>query len=82
MHYLSLLKCVNLQMQADMEQFQVAGLQKKNEHGGKLRDIKKQQGQTESQAEASENQAGVIGRILDDVKTGLEWIYFTRLCSF
>lgn len=70
---------MNLQMQAEMAQFRVTGLQKENEHGGKLRDIKKQQDKTESQAEDFENQAGIIGRILDEVKTGLEWIYFTRL---
>lgn len=70
---------MNLQMQAEMAQFRVTGLQKENERGGKLRDIKKQQDKTESRVEDFENQAGIIGSILEEVKTGLEWVYFTRL---
>lgn len=77
--YLTVLKCVNLQMQAEIEQFRVAGLQQEKDHHSCLRDIDKQQKQTESQAEDYENQASIISKILDEIKTGLEMIYFTGL---
>lgn len=72
-----MLKCVNLQMQAEIEQFRVAGLQQEKDHRSCLRDIDRQQKQTESQAEDYENQASIISKILDEIKTGLETIYFT-----
>lgn len=70
------MKRVNLQTQAEIEQFRVAGLQQEKDHHTWLRDIDKQQNKTESQAEDYENQASIISKILDDIKTGLETIYF------
>lgn len=74
--YLSML---NLQIQVEIEQFGVAGLQQEQDHRSLLRDIDEQQKETETQAEDYDNQAGIISKILDEIKTGLGTIYFTGL---
>lgn len=76
---MSMPKCVNLQTQAEIEQFRVASLQQEQDHRSLLRDIDEQQKETESQAEDYENQAGIMSKILDEVKTGLATIFFTGL---
>lgn len=74
-----MLKCVNLQIQAETEQFRVAGLQQEQDHRSLLRDIEEQQNETLSQAEDFDNQASIISKILDEVKTGLATINFNFL---
>lgn len=76
---MSVLKCVYLQIQAEIEQFRVAGLQQEQNHRSLLRDIDEQQKAAESQAEDYENQASIISKILDEIRTGLAAIYFTGL---
>ncbi len=70
---------MNLQIQAEIEQFRVEGLQKEQDHRSLLRDIDERQKETESQTEDYDNQASVISKILDEIKTGLGTIYFTGL---
>lgn len=76
---MSVLKCVHLQIQAETEQFRVAGLQQEQDHRSQLRDIDDQQKETESEAEDYENQASIISKILDEIKTGLATIHFMGL---
>lgn len=54
-----------------MEQFHAEGLQQERNHRSLLRDIDQQQKEIESQAEDYENQASIISKILDQIKTGL-----------
>lgn len=68
---------MNLQIQAEIEQFRVAGLQQEQDHHSLLTEIDKRQKESESQAEDYEKQASNISKILDEVKTGLGTIYFT-----
>lgn len=70
--------CVCLQIQAESEQCQEAGLKQEQDHRSLLRDIVEQQKETESQAEDYEQQASIISEILDKIKTGLGTICFTR----
>lgn len=77
-----MLKCVNLQIQAEIEQFRVASLQQEQDHRSLLRDIDEQQKEIESQAEDYDNQASIISNILDKIKTGLSTIYFLWVCNF
>lgn len=74
-----MLKCVNLQIQGEMEQFQVKILQQEQDHGTMLGDIDEQQHETEAQIEDYENQANIINNILDEIKTGLAAIYLMSL---
>ncbi|XP_044030136.1 coiled-coil domain-containing protein 114 isoform X2 [Siniperca chuatsi] len=69
------------QIQSETEQFRVAGLQQEQDHHSLLRDIDERQKKTESQAEDYENQASIISKILDEVKTGLAATYFTGVNS-
>lgn len=77
--YLFMLKCVKLQIQAEIEQFRVAGLQQEQDHHSLLRDIDEQIKETKSKAEDYENQASIISKTLDHVKTGLAMFYFTSV---
>lgn len=63
--------CVCLQIQAESEQCQEAGLKQEQDHRSLLRDIVEQQKETESQAEDYEQQASIVSEILDKIKTGL-----------
>lgn len=70
---------MTLQIQEEMEQFRVKGLQQEQEHLSLLRDIERQQKETESQAEDYENQANAMSTVLDKIKTGSAVICFTDL---
>ncbi|XP_037620629.1 coiled-coil domain-containing protein 114 isoform X1 [Sebastes umbrosus] len=67
--------------QAEIEQFRVASLQQEQDHRSLLRDIVEQQKETESQAEDYENQAGIMSKILDEVKTGVNSIFSKVECD-
>lgn len=68
-----------MQIQEEMEQLRIEILQQEQDHGSLLRDIDEQQKETESQAEDYENQANIINKILDEIKTGLVAFYFMGL---
>nr|XP_046239303.1 coiled-coil domain-containing protein 114 isoform X2 [Scatophagus argus] len=69
------------QIQAEIEQFRVSGLQRENDHCSLLRDIDEQQKKTESQAEDYENQASIISKVLDEIKTGVNSIFSKLECD-
>ncbi|KAK5872650.1 hypothetical protein PBY51_013332 [Eleginops maclovinus] len=69
------------QTQAEIEQFGVASLQQEQDHRSLLRDIDEQQKETESQAEDYENQASIMGKILDQIKTGVNGIFSEMECD-
>ncbi|XP_068567821.1 coiled-coil domain-containing protein 114 [Cebidichthys violaceus] len=67
--------------QAEIQQFRVAGLQQEQDHRSLLRDIDEQQKKSESQAEDYENQASIISKILDEIKTGVNSIFSKMGCD-
>ncbi|KAM6947019.1 coiled-coil domain-containing protein 114 [Lycodopsis pacificus] len=64
-----------------IQQFQVAGLQQEQDHRSLLKDIDEQQKESESQAEDYENQASIISKILDEIKTGVNSIFSKMDCD-
>lgn len=60
-----------LQIQVEIEEFRVAGLQQEKDHQSLLKDIDEQRQETEFKADNYENQANITSKILDEVKTGL-----------
>lgn len=62
-----------------MEQLRIEISQQEQDQGSLLRYTDKQHMETESQAEDYENQANIINKILDEIKTGLAAIYLMRL---
>nr|XP_033481905.1 coiled-coil domain-containing protein 114 isoform X3 [Epinephelus lanceolatus] len=69
------------QIQAEIEQFRVAGLQQEQNHRSLLRDIDEQQKAAESQAEDYENQASIISKILEEIRTGVNSIFSKMECD-
>ncbi|XP_034724976.1 coiled-coil domain-containing protein 114 isoform X2 [Etheostoma cragini] len=69
------------QIQAETEQFRVAGLQQEQDHRSLLRDIDEQQKEIESQAEDYENQASIMSKILDEIKSGVNSIFSKMECD-
>ncbi|XP_045931640.1 coiled-coil domain-containing protein 114 isoform X2 [Micropterus dolomieu] len=69
------------QIQAEIEQFRVAGLQQEQDHRSLLRDIDEQIKETKSKAEDYENQASIISKTLDHVKTGVNSIFSKMECD-
>ncbi|KAL7408573.1 hypothetical protein ABVT39_025779 [Epinephelus coioides] len=69
------------QIQAEIEQFRVAGLQQEQNHRSLLRDIDEQQKAAESQAEDYENQASILSKILDEIRTGVNSIFSKMECD-
>uniref|UniRef100_A0A8C4DVU3 Outer dynein arm docking complex subunit 1 n=1 Tax=Dicentrarchus labrax TaxID=13489 RepID=A0A8C4DVU3_DICLA len=69
------------QIQAEIEQFRVAGLKQEQDHRSLLRDIDEQQKETESQAEDYEHQASIISKTLDEIKTGVNSIFSKMECD-
>ncbi|XP_042365878.1 coiled-coil domain-containing protein 114 [Plectropomus leopardus] len=69
------------QIQAEIEQFRVAGLKHEEDHRSLVRDINEQQKTTQSQAEDYENQASIISKILDEVKTGVNSTFSKMECD-
>ncbi|XP_041815303.1 coiled-coil domain-containing protein 114 isoform X2 [Chelmon rostratus] len=69
------------QIQAEIEQFRVAGLQQEQDHHSLLTEIDKRQKESESQAEDYEKQASNISKILDEVKTGMNSIFSKMECD-
>ncbi|XP_071351437.1 coiled-coil domain-containing protein 114 [Trachinotus anak] len=69
------------QIQEEMEQFRVKGLQQEHDHHSLLRDIDEQQKEAESQAEDYENQASIISKILDEIKTGVNGTFSKMECD-
>ncbi|XP_031708682.1 coiled-coil domain-containing protein 114 isoform X1 [Anarrhichthys ocellatus] len=67
--------------QAEIQQFRVAGLQQEQDHRSLLKDIDEQQKESESQAEDYENQASIISKILDEIKTGVNSIFSKMDCD-
>lgn len=70
-----MLKRFCVKMEAEIEQFKEESSQQEKNNNSQLRDIDKQQKQTESWAEDYERQTSVISKILDDVRAGM--IYST-----
>ncbi|XP_070759479.1 coiled-coil domain-containing protein 114 [Enoplosus armatus] len=69
------------QIQAETAQFRVAGLQQEQDHRCLLRDIDERQKETESLTEEYENQASIISKILDEIKTGVNSIFSKMECD-
>ncbi|XP_070815307.1 coiled-coil domain-containing protein 114 [Chaetodon trifascialis] len=69
------------QIQAEIEQLRVAGLQQEQDHRSLLREIDEQRKETESRAEDYEKQASIISKILDEVKTGVNSIFSKMECD-
>ncbi|XP_067443059.1 coiled-coil domain-containing protein 114 isoform X1 [Thunnus thynnus] len=69
------------QIQGEMEQFHVEGLQQERDHRSLLRDIDERQNKTKSQAEDYENQASIISKVLDQIKTGVNSIFSKMECD-
>ncbi|XP_022065480.1 coiled-coil domain-containing protein 114 [Acanthochromis polyacanthus] len=63
------------QIQEEMEQFQVKGLQQEQDHQSQLRDIEEKRKEIELQAEDYENQGSSISKILDEIMTGINSIF-------
>ncbi|XP_069008117.1 coiled-coil domain-containing protein 114 [Embiotoca jacksoni] len=69
------------QIQEEMEQFRLKGVQLEQDHRSLLRDIEEQQKETESQGEDYENQANIINKILDEIKKGVNSIFSITECD-
>lgn len=66
---------VKLQIRAEIQHFQAKSLQKENDHGSYLADIEEKQAKLQSQAEEYEKQAGMIDKLLGNVKAGVGKLY-------
>uniref|UniRef100_A0A672FMQ7 Coiled-coil domain containing 114 n=1 Tax=Salarias fasciatus TaxID=181472 RepID=A0A672FMQ7_SALFA len=80
-HIVCTFVCLNLQIEAEIKQIQVRGLQQEQDHRAKLRAIDQQRKETEAQTEDYENQAGVISNVLDEIKTGVNSILSVLQCD-
>uniref|UniRef100_A0A3P8S278 Outer dynein arm docking complex subunit 1 n=1 Tax=Amphiprion percula TaxID=161767 RepID=A0A3P8S278_AMPPE len=60
---------ISQQIQEEMEQFRVRGLQQEQDHQSQLRDIDVKRKEIEPQAEDYENQGSSISKILDEIMT-------------
>ncbi|KAK1901325.1 Coiled-coil domain containing protein 114 [Dissostichus eleginoides] len=69
------------QTQEEIEKFGVASLQQEQDHRSLLTDIDEQQKETESQAEDYENQASIMSKILEQIKTGVNGIFSEMECD-
>ncbi|XP_030634148.1 coiled-coil domain-containing protein 114 [Chanos chanos] len=69
------------QTREEMEQFHLQGLQQEQEHHSALREVDEQQRQTEAQAQEYETQANAIGKILDQIKTGVSTVFGLLECD-
>ncbi|GAA6231983.1 coiled-coil domain-containing protein 114-like isoform X1 [Lates japonicus] len=69
------------QIQGEMEQYRVKGLQQEHNHRSLLRDIDEQQKETEFQVQDYENQASIISKILDEIKTGVNSTFSKMECD-
>ncbi|XP_018556179.1 coiled-coil domain-containing protein 114 [Lates calcarifer] len=69
------------QIQEEMEQYRVKGLQQEHDHRSLLRDIDEQQKETEFQVQDYENQASIISKILDEIKTGVNSTFSKMECD-
>ncbi|XP_039971974.1 coiled-coil domain-containing protein 114 [Xiphias gladius] len=69
------------QIQEEMGQFRVKGLQHEHNHCSFLREIDEQQKETESQAEACENKGSIIRKILQEIKTGVNGTFSKMECD-
>ncbi|XP_070693343.1 coiled-coil domain-containing protein 114 [Pempheris klunzingeri] len=69
------------QIQTEIEHFRVAGLQQEQDHHSLMRDIAEQQKEIEAQVEDYDNQARVISKILDKIKTGVNSIFSKMECD-
>lgn len=65
----------NLQIGAEIQHFQAKSLQKEKDHGSFLADIEEKQAQFQSQAEEYEKQAGMIDKLLGNIKAGVGILY-------
>lgn len=66
---------VKLQIRAEIQHFQDKSLQKEKDHGSYLADIEEKQAKLQSQAEEYEKQAGMIDKLLGNVKAGVGKLY-------
>ncbi|XP_023153907.2 coiled-coil domain-containing protein 114 [Amphiprion ocellaris] len=69
------------QIQEEMEQFRVRGLQQEQDHQSQLRDIDVKRKEIEPQAEDYENQGSSISKILDEIMTGINSIFSKLECD-
>lgn len=66
---------VNLQIGAEIQHFQAKNLQRQKDHDSFLADIEEKQAKFQSQAEEYEKQAGMIDKLLGNVKAGVGKLY-------
>ncbi|XP_035488555.1 outer dynein arm-docking complex subunit 1-like [Scophthalmus maximus] len=69
------------QIQEEMENFRVKGLEQEHDRGSLLRDIDEQQQETESQTLDYESKASIISKILDEVITGVSSTFSKMDCD-
>ncbi|XP_035486955.1 coiled-coil domain-containing protein 114 isoform X2 [Scophthalmus maximus] len=69
------------QIQEEMENFRVKGLEQEHDRGSLLRDIDEQKKETESQTVNYENQASIITKILEEIKTGVSSTFSKMDCD-
>ncbi|AWP07915.1 putative coiled-coil domain-containing protein 114-like, partial [Scophthalmus maximus] len=69
------------QIQEEMENFRVKGLEQEHDRGSLLRDIDEQKKETESQTVNYENQASIITKILEEIKTGVKSTFSKMDCD-
>ncbi|KAM4740151.1 coiled-coil domain-containing protein 114 [Anableps anableps] len=90
----ALLKFVNVQnseavkltdqiskIKEEMEKFHHEGLQREQKHQSLLKDMEETLKETKSQAETFENQADILSKILDEIKTGVNNIFSEIGCD-
>uniref|UniRef100_UPI0037E8BBB3 coiled-coil domain-containing protein 114 n=1 Tax=Semicossyphus pulcher TaxID=241346 RepID=UPI0037E8BBB3 len=69
------------QIQTEIEQFAEAGMQQEQDHHSLLRVIEENQREIEFQAEDYESRASFIGKVLDQIKTGVNSIFSKIECD-
>ncbi|XP_060897841.1 coiled-coil domain-containing protein 114 [Labrus mixtus] len=69
------------QIQSEIEQYGESSLQKERDHRSLLRGFDEKQKEIEYQAEDYENRAGIISKILDETKTGVNSIFSKTECD-
>ncbi|KAG7280536.1 hypothetical protein CRUP_022066 [Coryphaenoides rupestris] len=63
------------QIRGEMEQFQVEGVQKEQQHHALMKERNQQQRETEAKAAEYEQQANAVSNILDQIKAGVNGIF-------
>ncbi|KAK1799628.1 hypothetical protein P4O66_006087, partial [Electrophorus voltai] len=69
------------QIKEEMERFRVEGVRQVEEHHMALKQVEEQQREAESHALEYEAQANIIGKVLDQIKTGVNSIFIKINCD-